>query len=104
MISETILANQITASSAYNTDYAPTNARLETLGKRRLGWVASESDTSPWIGINLQEPFILRSIWTQGCQDADYWTTEYALKYWNQESWDDYMDERTSDIKVGSKV
>ncbi|XP_072039545.1 lactadherin-like [Amphiura filiformis] len=101
LTSETILGSQITASSAYDTNYAPKNARLDTLGRRRLGWVASEVDTNPWIQINLQDPFMLRSVWTQGCQDADYWTTEYVLQYWGHEaSWQNYFNGSTGERKI----
>ena len=80
-----IAASQITASSAYSADNAPSNARLETIERLMSGWVPADEDQS-WIQVNLQQEFTIHAILTQGCQDENFWTTSYAMQYWIKDS------------------
>ena len=78
--------SSLTSSSVYNPDnrdYSASRSRLNTFGEALAAgaWVASESDSSPWIQALLDSPSFVNKIATQGRQDFEHWTETYKLAY-----------------------
>ena len=99
LVSGSVLGLQISASSVNNTKYPPRDAVLDTIANTRPGWVASITDTNPWLQIILQGQFTLKSVLTQGCQDSDFWTEEYRIEYFDNKQWLFYLGSNSA-IKV----
>ena len=91
LVSGSVLGLQISASSVYSTKYPPRDARLDTMGSKHIGWVASIGETNPWLQITLLRQFTLKSVLTQGCQNSDFWTEEYRIQYLENKIWTFYL-------------
>ncbi|KAK2554621.1 EGF-like repeat and discoidin I-like domain-containing protein 3, partial [Acropora cervicornis] len=63
-----ILKPRLTASSMYNSNYGPYNARLQArnYGSTYGGWTASQRNTNQWIQVDLEALATLKGVATQG--------------------------------------
>ena len=71
--------SSFTASSYYH-NYPPYNARLNSSFN---GWTPRESDTSPYLEVDLGAVFYVCAVATQGdlISTREEWTTEYELQF-----------------------
>ncbi|XP_031554807.1 protein sidekick-1-like [Actinia tenebrosa] len=69
--------NRFTASSYYDSRYAPMNARLNGAAR---GW-APRIATNPndYLQIDLDQVFVISAVATQGANGRNEWTTEYKI-------------------------
>lgn len=72
-----ITNGQLSASSYYNHYLAPWHGRLN----HRWSWSVRHRNNRQWLQVNFQEIYRIRSIATQGRQDANQWVKSYALSY-----------------------
>ena len=85
---------QMTASSAWGDDqekFGAHRARLN-LDRSPQGWTASVEDRSPWLQVNLRDPFIITRIATQGYGgNIDQWVEKYRMSWKTEEGvWRNY--------------
>ena len=81
MENERISDGNITVSSVQNASTPAKNGRLNyTSGS---SWCARPSDTNPYLQINLQTPYIICAVSTQGNSQADHWVKNYTLQFSN---------------------
>lgn len=85
---------QLTASSAWNDDkekFGAHRARLN-LARWPQGWTANVEDRSPWLEVELNEPFIVTRVATQGYGGTiDQWVEKYRISWKNEEGiWRNY--------------
>ncbi|XP_078381198.1 retinoschisin-like [Oculina patagonica] len=75
----------ISASSQWDSNHGPSNARLYRLkiGQKSGAWCSKENDKSQWIQVDLREMFKVTKIATQGRQDSAQWVTQYKVPYSN---------------------
>ena len=115
----TIEDSQITASSAYHTDYSgPEKARLrmkeEISGNYyRVGWLPNTNDKNQWIEINLKQVMKVTKIATQGGyyyknnnNNKHYqWMTSFSLSYRadDNSTYHDYQKVRTWTLSTNCK-
>ena len=78
-----ILKPRLTASSMYNSNYGPYNARLQArnYGSTYGGWTASHRNTNQWIQVDLEALASLKGVATQGRYDATYYIKSYIIQY-----------------------
>ena len=78
-----IRSNQITASSSWDGNHGPNNARLYWRRSRaRIGaWSARHNNYYQWLQVNFKRPTRVVKISTQGRQDARQWVTRYYVTY-----------------------
>lgn len=74
---------QISASTQYDSEHGPKNARLRnTQGKG--SWVAGLNDVNQWLQVDLAGLKIVTGIATQGRHsEHEMWVTKYKLQYSN---------------------
>ena len=74
---------QISASTQYDNEHGPKNARLRnTQGKG--SWVAGLNDVNQWLQVDLAGLKIVTGIATQGRHsEHEMWVTKYKLQYSN---------------------
>lgn len=85
---------QLAASSAWSNDpkkFGAQRARLN-LNRWPSGWTANVKDLSPWLQVNLNDPFIVTRVATQGYGGAnDQWVESYRMSWKNGEGiWRNY--------------
>lgn len=101
---------QLTASSAWSDDQERFGAHRGRLNLDRWpqGWTASVEDTSPWFEVNLNDPFIITSLATQGYGGTiDQWVEKYRISWENEEGdWRNYSipHRRSSAVHWKTKV
>ena len=78
-----ILKPRLTASSMYNMNYGPYNARLQArnYGSTYGGWTAGQQNTNQWIQVDLEALATLKGVATQGRYDATYYVKSYVIQY-----------------------
>ena len=76
-------SSALSASSQYNSQTGPENARLHFYveSNRRGAWVAAKKDHNQWLQVDFGVETLVTRIATQGRQDADQWVKEYTLRY-----------------------
>lgn len=101
---------QLAASSAWSNDpkkFGAQRARLN-LNRWPSGWTANAKDLSPWLQVNLNDPFIVTRVATQGYGGAsDQWVESYRMSWKNGEGiWRNYSTphRRLSTSKVQWKT
>ncbi|KAK2562119.1 Neuropilin-1 [Acropora cervicornis] len=101
---------QLAASSAWSNDpkkFGAQRARLN-LNRWPSGWTANAKDLSPWLQVNLNDPFIVTRVATQGYGGAsDQWVESYRMSWKNGEGiWRNYSipHRRLSTSKVQWKT
>ena len=80
-----ILDSQITASSQYDVNHGPTNARLnfKAHGGRSGAWSSRRNDVNQWLQIDFNYPATIDEILTQGRQSTNQWVKTYTVSYSN---------------------
>ena len=92
-----ILDNQLTASSELNASTPAKNGRLNFVAGS--SWCASMSDSSPYLQIDLQIPYIICAVSTQGNSQGSQWVESYTLQSSTEgTTWTDY--EENGQVKV----
>jgi len=78
-----ITRNRIMASSFYDANHAPQNARLnfKRRGHRFGAWSARYNNHNQWLMADFGRPTRVTVIATQGRSDANQWVTRYYLSY-----------------------
>ena len=78
-----IHANQITASSMWDRNHGPGNARLHWHRTRaRFGaWSARHNNHYQWLLVDFKRPTRVVKIAIQGRQDARQWVTRFFVAY-----------------------
>ncbi|XP_078346340.1 uncharacterized protein LOC144631705 isoform X1 [Oculina patagonica] len=73
----------ITASSVWDSNHGPNNARIFHMagGGRTGAWSAKTNDKGQWIQVNLGKSLEVTKIGLQGRQDYAQWLTEYRVSY-----------------------
>ena len=87
--------NQITASSEWDSNHGPNNARLDRpAGDGRTGaWRPRFNDINPWIQVDFGKLRSVSGIVSQGRSDYDSWVTKYNVQYSNDgTSWEYVKD------------
>lgn len=82
----------LSASSKWNANYGPENARLHShpVGGRQGAWVSSVQNHNQWFQVDFGVETQVTRIATQGRQNANQYVTKYTLRYsldksyWNQ--------------------
>ena len=80
-----ILDSQITASSQFDVNHGPTNARLnfKAHGGRTGAWSSRRNDVNQWLQIDFNYPATIDEILTQGRQSTNQWVKTYTVSYSN---------------------
>ena len=88
----------LTASSELGANTPAKNGRLNyTAGP---SWCASSSDNYPYLEIDLQIPYIICAVSSQGNHQADQWVKTFSLQSSTDgRTWTNYTDDQVS-IKV----
>ena len=91
---------QLTASSAWDNDKEQFGAQRARLNLNRWpqGWTAHVEDRSPWLQVNLKNPYIITRIATQGFGGhINQWVKKYRITWENDEGiWYNYSVPRRS--------
>ena len=86
-----ILDHQLNASSELNANTPAKNGRLNFVAGS--SWCASTSDTSPYLQVDLQIPYIICAVSTQGNSQGSQWVESYTLQSsTNGTTWTDYKE------------
>ena len=86
-----ILDNQLNASSELNASTPAKNGRLKFVAGS--SWCASTSDSSPYLQIDLQIPYIICAVSTQGNSQGSQWVESYTLQSSTDgTTWTDYKE------------
>ena len=89
--------NQLSASSELNASTPAKNGRLNFVAGS--SWCASTSDSSPYLQIDLQTPYIICAVSTQGNSQGSQWVESYTLQSSKDgTTWTDY--EENGQVKV----
>ena len=77
--------SQITASSEYDSNHGPTNARLNRPadGSTTGAWSARTNDLLQWIQVDFGAPKMVSGIMMQGREEEAQWVTRYRVEYKN---------------------
>ncbi|XP_078346349.1 uncharacterized protein LOC144631708 isoform X1 [Oculina patagonica] len=75
--------SDITASSEWDANHGPSNARLNRPagGGKTGAWSAKQNDRGQWIQVNLRELTRVTKVAIQGRQDHAQWVTAFKLSY-----------------------
>lgn len=76
---------QLSASSSWDRNHGPSNARLHwrRRGARTGAWSARHNTRYQWLQVDFGRAMRVVKISTQGRQDAAQWVTQYYLSYSN---------------------
>ena len=76
-----IRATQITASSSWDKNHAPSNGRLffQRSGSRMGAWCVRHNNRYQWLSVDFGRTMRVVKIATQGRQDSRQWVTQYYL-------------------------
>ena len=81
MESGAILNSQISASSWWNSNPAPHQARLNFTGGKDGSWASKRNDLPQWLQVDLGSTMTVTHVATQGRRNADQWVTKYKIEY-----------------------
>ena len=88
----------ITSSSVQNTSTPAKNARLNYI--KGSSWCAAANDSKPYLQIELEIPYIICAVSTQGNSQGEQWVKTYTLQSSKDgTAWTDYQDAGV--VKVG---
>ena len=79
-----VLDSQITASSQWDPNHGPSNARLnfKAGGGKTGAWSARYNDMNQWLKVDFGQLVTVTGIKTQGRQDCcNQWVTSYTVSY-----------------------
>ena len=76
-------ARQLSASSSFDVNHGPWNARLHfrRRGARKGAWCARHNTRYQWLQVDFGRAMRVVKIATQGRQDYGQWVTQYYLSY-----------------------
>ena len=101
MESNTIPDGRLTSSSVLNSGTPAKNARLRYSAGGP--WCAAESDSSPYLQVDMGSPHVACAIATQGNSKADQWVETYQLQSSTDgTTWTDYKE--GGQVRVGYKT
>ena len=85
MESGAIPDSKISASSEWDSNHGPTNARLnfQAVNGKTGAWSSRSNDVNQWLQVEFDHPFRVTHIQTQGRQGClcNQWVTSYAVSY-----------------------
>ncbi|XP_072018223.1 uncharacterized protein [Amphiura filiformis] len=94
--------SQMTASSEYDSNHGPSNARLNRAAQSGTsgGWNPEYQDTNPWIQAALGVPTRVTGVLIQGRQDCcPQWVTKFKVQYSNDgQNWAYVLQENQQDM------
>ena len=102
MRSGKIQNSQVTASSSFDANHGPTNARLFfTAQNGRTGaWSARSNDLHQWLEVDFKRLVVVSGVSTQGREDCcNQWVKTYAL-YYSDDSVSFYQYRHYGHVKV----
>ncbi|XP_027046414.1 uncharacterized protein LOC113674139 [Pocillopora damicornis] len=78
-----IRQTQLSASSSWDVNHGPRNARLNfrRTGSRMGAWCARHNTRYQWLAVDFYRAMRVAKISTQGRQDAAQWVTQYFVEY-----------------------
>lgn len=78
-----VLDQQMTASSEWDKNHGPENARLNFVAARgKTGsWSSQANDVNQWLQVDFLQNVKIAKIATQGRQDYDQWVKTYKIMY-----------------------
>lgn len=97
--------SDITASSQFNSQHAPSGGRLNYQAQINSvgvttqigGWAASQNNKDQYLQIKFSKITQITGVATQGRSDADQWVKSYKLQYSSDgSSWTDYPSVRVN--------
>ncbi|XP_071956897.1 uncharacterized protein [Antedon mediterranea] len=99
LISGSIQDTQLSASSSEKL-YNPGRGRLFIKEDPNIpagsGWVAEETDLSPWFQVDMLKPYVFTGVVTQGTADFEAWVTQYQIHFSNDTvTWTDIGEKFT---------
>ncbi|XP_033127056.1 probable carboxypeptidase X1 [Anneissia japonica] len=84
-LNQVIPDSAFSASSQATYGYRAARGRLNTIYERssdkKGGWMATNTDTNPWINVDLQADMEVAGVITQGRQCGNNWVTEFRVEY-----------------------
>ena len=100
----TIQDSQMTASSEWDANHGPSNARLDRprVGDKRGAWNARNNDANPWIQVDLGVATSVSGIVIQG--GFDQWVTDYQVQYGNDTTVPQYIKDINNNETVRPNV
>ncbi|XP_033112622.1 uncharacterized protein LOC117113409, partial [Anneissia japonica] len=69
--------SQLSASSSYDENHQPANARLNDAS----GWMANDTESGHWIQVSFRKRMKITGILTQGGGDAYGWIEKFMIRY-----------------------
>ena len=83
MESKKIPDDRISASSEWNANHGPSNARLnfQPAGGKTGAWSAKTNDVNQWLQVDFGDTKKVTAILTQGRQELDQWVKTYTVSY-----------------------
>ena len=83
MASGAITDQQITASSEWDKNHGPENARLNVAAAngKTGAWSSKSNDLNQWIQVDFGRNVKVTKFATQGRSDYEQWVTSYTLSY-----------------------
>ena len=101
MENKTIPDGNLTSSSVLNSGTPAKNARLRYSAGGP--WCAAESDSAPYLQVDLGSLHVVCAVATQGNSKADQWVETYQLQSSTDETtWTDYKE--GGQVRVGHKT
>ena len=75
--------NRITASTEWDSNHSPQNARLNFPGGggKAGAWSARRNDRNQWLQVDFELKATVTEILTQGRRDHNQWVTSYTVSY-----------------------
>lgn len=68
---------RLTASTYYNSGYAPWYGRLNSI----YSWGVRSNRHGEWFQVNFLETRVIKGVATQGRQNGNYWVKSYTIGY-----------------------
>ena len=96
---------QITASSQYDVNHGPENARLNHAADgRKIGaWSAETNDANQWLQVDFGRNVKITKFQTQGRQDWEQWVKTFTLSF-SEENGKTYQTYQENDIDKVTKI
>ena len=97
-----ILDDQITASSEWDQNHGPSNARLNrpATPPTKGAWTAKTNDLNQWIQVNLGGLKQVSGVVTQGRNGQNQWVRRFNVQYsQNGQIWNDVKDSNGQKVR-----
>ena len=106
MLSGKIQDAEISASSEWNSNHGPNNARLFFIARngRTEAWSAKTNDVRQWLQVDFKRQTVVVGVSTQGREDCcPQWVTTYTL-YYSTDGVSFYPYKYQGQVKVGISI